>query len=100
MWPVPVVVVDEHLKDPLEALMVQNQQPVEAFRADGAHESLGHSIGLWRAKRRTNDLNPLASYLRKLSLRRDTEQEAELGHGIGQRLSRLGLAELCQRTLR
>jgi len=34
MWPVPIVVVDEQVKDPLEALLVQHQQPVETFRAD------------------------------------------------------------------
>jgi hypothetical protein len=28
---------------------------------DGAHESLGDSVGLWRPKSRTNDLSPLAS---------------------------------------
>jgi len=61
MWPVPVVVVDEHCENPLKVPVVQNQQPVETFRADGAHEPLGDSVGLWRAKRRTNDLNPLAS---------------------------------------
>ena len=31
MWPVPVVVIDEHLKDPLKVLLVQNQEPVETF---------------------------------------------------------------------
>ena len=31
MWPVPVVVIEEHLKDPLKVLLVQNQEPVETF---------------------------------------------------------------------
>ena len=31
MWPVTVVVIDEHGKDPLEVLLVQNEQPVETF---------------------------------------------------------------------
>ena len=31
MWPVPVVVIDEYLKDPLKVLLVQNQQLVETF---------------------------------------------------------------------
>ena len=61
MLPVPVVVVSEHVKSAFEVLVVQNQQPVETFRADGAHESLGDSVGLWRAKWRPNDLSPLAS---------------------------------------
>ena len=61
MWPVPVVVIDEHRKNPLKVLLVQNQQPVEAFRADGAHEALGDAVGLRRTKRRANDLNSVAS---------------------------------------
>jgi len=31
MWPVPVVMIDEHMEDPLKVLLVQNQQPSEAF---------------------------------------------------------------------
>ena len=31
MGPVPVVVIDEHLKDPLKVLLVQNQEPVGTF---------------------------------------------------------------------
>jgi hypothetical protein len=31
MGPVPVAVIDEHVKDPLEVLLVQNQQPVETL---------------------------------------------------------------------
>ena len=31
MWPVPVVMVHEHTEDPLEVLLVQNQQPVETL---------------------------------------------------------------------
>jgi hypothetical protein len=61
MWSVPIVVIHEHPDDPLEVLLVQNQQPVERVRTGGAHEPLGNPIGLWRAKRRTNDLNPVAS---------------------------------------
>jgi hypothetical protein len=29
MWPVPVVVIDEDLKNPLKVLLVQDQQPIE-----------------------------------------------------------------------
>jgi hypothetical protein len=61
MWPVPVVVIDEHLKDSLKVLLVQNQEPVETFRAGGAHEPLGNRIRLWRAARRPNDLHAVAS---------------------------------------
>jgi hypothetical protein len=31
MWPVPVVVIDELVKDPLKMRLIQNQQPVETF---------------------------------------------------------------------
>lgn len=31
MGPVPVVVIDGHVKDPLQVWLVQNQQPVETF---------------------------------------------------------------------
>jgi hypothetical protein len=69
MWPVPVVVIDEHLKGPLKVLLVQNQQPVETFRADRAHEPFGNPVGLGRAKRRSHDLNPLAlEHLVKISV--------------------------------
>ena len=54
-----VVVVREHLKDPLKVLLIQNQEPVETFSAGGAHESLGTSVAGWRTKRRANDLNPV-----------------------------------------
>jgi len=58
MGPVPVVVIDEYLKDSLEVRLVENQQPVETFRAYGAHEPLGNPVSLGRASRRPNELNP------------------------------------------
>ena len=61
MWPVLVVVIHEPVKDPLEVPLVQDQQPVETFRAGGAYEPLGTRVGLWRAERRANDVNPVAS---------------------------------------
>jgi len=61
MGPVPVVIVHEDVESSLNVLLVQNQQPVEAFRADGAHEPLGHAIGLRRAKRRADDLNSVTA---------------------------------------
>ena len=61
MWSVPVVMFDERLEDPFQVLLVENQQPVETLRADGAHESLGDPVGLWRATGRPHDLNALAS---------------------------------------
>src|SRR5262245_39826642 len=61
MWPVPVVLIDEDFKNSLKVRLVQDQQPIEALRTGCAHESLGNPIRLWRAKRRTNDLNVVTS---------------------------------------
>jgi hypothetical protein len=44
MWPVPIVVIDEHRKASLKVLLVQNQEPFETFRAGGAHEPLDNPI--------------------------------------------------------
>ena len=59
MGPVFVVVGHEHLEHTLKVCLVQNEQPVETFRANGAHEPLGHAIGLWGAERRANDFDPV-----------------------------------------
>ena len=61
MWSVPVVMFDERLEDPFQVLLVENQQPVETLRADGAHKSLGGPVGLWRATWRPHDLYALGS---------------------------------------
>ena len=42
-------------------LLIQDQQPVEALRANGAHEPLRHAIRLRGAKRRANDVDPITS---------------------------------------
>jgi len=52
-----VVVINEDAKNPLEMVLIQNQEPVEAFRTDGPHEPLRDAVGLWGTKRRTNDLD-------------------------------------------
>jgi hypothetical protein len=39
--PMSVVVIDGHRQNPLEVLLVQNQERVETFRAGRAHEPLG-----------------------------------------------------------
>src|SRR5262249_9903254 len=84
--------IDEHFKGPLEVRLVQHQQPVKTFRADGAHESLCDPVGLGRAKRRTNDLNPLTSehlvkpvgeFLIAIANQKPHRFRA-LGHGPGQ----------------
>ena len=51
----------EDVEDALNMLLVQDQQLVEALRANGAHESLRHPIRLRGAKRRANDLEPIAA---------------------------------------
>jgi hypothetical protein len=56
-----VVVICEDGKYVLEMLAVEDQQPIETLRANGAHEPLRHPIGLQRAKQRANDLDPVAS---------------------------------------
>jgi hypothetical protein len=48
MRPVIVVVIHEHPEGPLEMLLVQDQQPVQTLRTNGAHKSLRHSVRLNR----------------------------------------------------
>jgi hypothetical protein len=57
MGPVFVVMGHEYLENTLKVLLVQNEHPIQTFRTDGAHESLCDAVGLWRSKRRTNDLD-------------------------------------------
>ena len=59
MGPVFVVMGYEHLENALKVFLVQNEQPVETLRADGAHEPLGHPVGLRGAERRANDFDPV-----------------------------------------
>src|SRR5688572_6826132 len=61
MRPVLVVMSHEHIKNTLQVLLVQNQHPVETFRADRVHKPLSHPVGLRGAKRRANNLDPVAS---------------------------------------
>ena len=52
-----VVVINEDANNPLEMVLIQNQGPVEAFRPDGPHKALRHTVGLWRTKQPANDLD-------------------------------------------
>ena len=61
MGPVFVVMGHEHFENALKVLLVQNQHPVETFRAGRAHKPLGHAVCLRRAKRRANDLDAIAA---------------------------------------
>jgi hypothetical protein len=60
MGPMAVVMSGEDVKDMLELLVVHDQEPVQALRANGPHEPLRHAVCLRRTKRRANDLNSIA----------------------------------------
>src|SRR5258705_13501616 len=60
MWPMAVVVVDEDANDVLEMLAVEDQEPIQTLRANRPHESFRNTVCLRRAKRRANDLYPIA----------------------------------------
>ena len=55
-----VVMVDEDANDLLEMLAVEDQEPIQTLRANHPHEPFRDTVGLRRAKRRANDLNPIA----------------------------------------
>jgi hypothetical protein len=59
--PMAVVVINEHSKDMLELVWVEDQEPVKTLRANGQNEPLRHPVCLRCTKRRANDLNPIAS---------------------------------------
>lgn len=61
MGPVRVVLGHEDIKNTCNVLFVQNQHPVETFRAGRAYKPLRHPVGLRRAKRRANDRDPVAA---------------------------------------
>jgi hypothetical protein len=48
--PLRVVVVDVDAQDALEVTAVEDQQPVEAFGADGSDEALGDGVCLWGSR--------------------------------------------------
>jgi hypothetical protein len=81
MRPVPVVVIDEHPKDPLKVRLVQDKEPVEALPTGGAHKPLGNRVGLWRAKRCPNDRNSVASedLIKPLGEFSDPDHESKTG---------------------
>lgn len=61
MRPVAVVMVDEDAEHLLEVSAVDDQEPVETFRADGADEAFCDRIRLRRADRCFDDLDPFAA---------------------------------------
>src|SRR5262249_47262889 len=54
-----VVVSRKDAKHILEMIAIENEQPVETLRPHRADETLGHAVGLRRAKRCTHDLDSL-----------------------------------------
>ena len=63
MWPMAVVVVDEDANDLLEMLAVEDQEPIQTLRANRPHEPFRDTVCLRRAKRRANNLYPIAGRL-------------------------------------
>ena len=61
MWPLAVVMVDIDAEHVLEVAAVENQQPVEALRADGADEAFGDRIRLRRSHRRLRNPDTFAA---------------------------------------
>ena len=60
MWSMAVVMVDEDANDLLEMLAVEDQEPIQTLRANRPHKPLRDTVCLGRAKRRANDLYPIA----------------------------------------
>jgi hypothetical protein len=58
---VPVVVVDEDPKNPLQMPAVPDQRPVEALSAHRADEALGDRVGLRRFDGSPDDLDALGA---------------------------------------
>ena len=58
--PVCVVVIDELAEHVLEVATVQDDEPVEAFSADGADEALGNCVRLRRSHGGVDDLDAFA----------------------------------------
>src|SRR6266542_322922 len=51
----------EDMEHPFEMAVVEDQEPVETLRSDGADEALGNRIRLRRSHRRADDLDPFTS---------------------------------------
>ena len=53
--------VDEDAEHPLEVATVEDQEPIEALRSDGADEAFGDRVRLRRSHRCADDLDSFAS---------------------------------------
>lgn len=61
MRPLAVVVVDVDAEHVFEVAAVENQQPVQALRVDGANEPFGDRVRLRRPHRRLDDPDTFAA---------------------------------------
>jgi hypothetical protein len=74
--------VHKHVNDPIKALLVQNQQPVETFRSGAAHEPLSNSVASeYFVKTVGEFLIPIANHKpdRFRALRQSPRQLSSLG---------------------
>src|SRR5437667_10455858 len=60
MWPMAVIVCDEHADHMVEMHAIEDQEPILTLRANRPHEPLRDAVCLRDTKRRANDLYPLA----------------------------------------
>ena len=60
MRPVSVVMLDIYPQDPFKLSATCDQEPIETVTADGSDPALGERVGVWRTKRRADDLDALA----------------------------------------
>jgi putative transposase len=60
MRPVGVVMLDIYPQDPFKLSATCDQEPIETVTADGSDPALGERVGVWRTKRRADDLDALA----------------------------------------
>jgi hypothetical protein len=61
MWPLGVVVIEVDAQHAVEVATVEDQQPVEALRADGADEPFRDGVRAWCLHRRLHDPDLLAA---------------------------------------
>ena len=52
--------LDIYPQDPFKLSATCDQEPIETVTADGSDPALGERVGVWRTKRRADDLDALA----------------------------------------
>jgi hypothetical protein len=61
VWPLVVVMRDEDAQRVFEVAAAEDEQPVEALGADGAHEPLGVGVCSWCPDGRVDHLDPFGA---------------------------------------